>query len=75
MHEAAEKRKTQTLLTKLEGLRQPRLHGPESGIHLRYYLLPASTARTREAEMFFCVFFTSSHVRFIDFCYVAGVQD
>lgn len=33
MHEAAEKSKTQTLLTNSEGLRQPRLHGPESGIH------------------------------------------
>lgn len=31
MHETAEKRKT--LPTNSEGLRQPQLHGPESGIH------------------------------------------
>lgn len=72
MHEAAEKRKT--LPMNSEGLRQPRLHGPESGIHRGTICFQLSQQEPEEAEMLFCVFSTSSHVRFIDFCYVAGVQ-
>lgn len=56
--------------------RQPGLHGPESGICLRSICLLYLQQEPEKTEMLFCAFFflTNSQVRFIDFCYVAGVH-